>query len=890
MSRKRLLASVIATIGLTGCVRAQGHASLTAADYAAATALLEGNLRGTVKNQSVEPHWIGDRGNFWYRRDEAQGTSYVRFDRASGTKTPLFDHSALADALGRALGPEAKPTATDFALANVAISADLKSLTALAGKKFVTCNLVAVSCMASDPKPQEPGLLPSPDGGRVALIRTNNLFVRDLATGRETQLTSDGSPYYSYGSLTDGSLLTIPRKKTGMVLPPVGSSWSPDGRYLIVPRNDERKVQVNPFVEWVPQDGSRRPILYQVRSSFIGDREREESQLFAFEPATGRSVPITAPGPYANRMDSEPVGWSVSRGQVFMIARTPGSKSMALLRVDLATGRAVTVLEESSPTRVETNTVEYNVPNIRIVADGTEAIWYSARSGWGHLYRYDAQTGALRNPITAGEWAVFDILAIDEARKEVYFTAGGREPGRDPYYRRLYKASLTGGEPKLLTDADADHEFDPPPVPLFKLLFHVPDPASRIRPDAGVFLDTYSTVDMPPVTVLRSTVDGRQIVEVERADASALFAAGWRAPVREKVKAADEKTDLYAVYYAPLRGVGSPKHPIIDAAYGGPQVIAAPKSFVEAYSAAIPVLGESGLARFGFAMVTVDGRGTPDRSRAFRDAGYTEFTQVGIDDHIAAIRQLAARHPEMDLQRVGIYGWSWGGTFSAQAILSRPEFYHVAVSGAGLYDYAAVYSGSEPFTGVPQYADGSEFRTRLDESPANWKKLDITAMAGNLKGHLMLVYGDLDENVPSSQVFRLADALIKANKPYDLLYLPRRTHMQGAGDEYTIRRTWDYFIERLLGATPVPDVRVTVKPVSPLGARRDIQQPTQLLGNHAPGVPGDRPPNRRTLLQRHESVRRRLSRTDRRANTRRPATGRGDPCVEDRARCRWTHG
>jgi dipeptidyl aminopeptidase/acylaminoacyl peptidase len=220
------------------------------------------------------------------------------------------------------------------------------------------------------------------------------------------------------------------------------------------------------------------------------------------------------------------------------------------------------------------------------------------------------------------------------------------------------------------------------------------------------------------------------------------------------------------------------------------------------------------LARLGFAMVTVDGRGTPYRDNAFRDAGYPEFTQVGIDDHIAAIKQLVERHPEMDTSRVGVYGWSWGGTFAAQAILSRPEFYRVAVSGAGVYDYSALYPGFETVTGLPVYADGSTTRGKPDESPASWRKLDITAMAPNLKGNLLLIYGDLDENVPSLQAFRLAAALVKANKPYDLLYLAGRTHA-GGGEGYPIKRTWDYFVDHLMESKSVFDAVVAIKPPAP---------------------------------------------------------------------------
>ena len=279
--------------------------------------------------------------------------------------------------------------------------------------------------------------------------------------------------------------------------------------------------------------------------------------------------------------------------------------------------------------------------------------------------------------------------------------------------------------------------------------------------------------------------------------------------MRERVTAADGKTDLYTVYYAPQRHRAGTRSPVIDAAYGGPQVIVTPRNFVEAYRGG--ERGKSSLARLGFAVVSVDGRGTPMRSRAFRDVGYPEFTQVGIDDHIAAIRELAGRHPEMDLERVGIYGWSWGGTFAAQAILSRPQFYEVAVSGAGLYDYAATFTGDELFIGPPVYADGTRYRGKPDETPANWNKLDVTRLASQLTGHLLIIYAEMDENALPNQAFRMVDALTRANKPYDLIYLPNRTHGGGANDGYTIKRTWDYFVEHLLGVAPVPDFKVQVR-------------------------------------------------------------------------------
>ncbi len=800
-----------------GSLAAQTGPVYTAKDYTDAASVIEANTRGLVKNETVDPHWIGPTGDFWYRRDEVDGTSYVRFSARTGKKTALFDHAAMTTALGRALDSASRATPNHLGLTGLALSADGKRITGTAGAKTITCDLAPIVCQATDTKPPDPGLLPSPDGTRVAFVKNDNLYVREVATGRETQLTTDGAPQFSYGALSEMSLITIPRRKSGMVLPPMGTTWSPDGQYLVVPRVDERKLAFNTFVEWVPQDGSRRPILHQVRSAFTGDADQLQSDLFILEVASGKRVSITLPPGYPaggfQGLSSAPVGWSVSRHQAFLIGRAPGGKALALLRVDLATGMSALVVEEKAMvSRVETNTEEYNVPNIQVVDDGASVVWYSARSGSGQLYRYDGQNGALLNPITGSAGAVFNIVTIDDKRREIYFTAGGREPGRDPYYQHLYKASLDRGEPRLLTPADADHQFDPPRSPMLKLLFRATDPPAMVNPEGGVFLDTYSTVDTPPVTVLRSTVDGRQLAEVERADASALYATGWRAPVREEVLAADGPTPIYAVYYAPRRDIGRPKHPVIDAEYGGPQVMVAPRNFPQAYGAGNP-LGEGGLARLGFAVVTVDGRGTPYRDNAFRDAGYPEFTQVGIDDHIAAIKQLAQRHPEMDASRVGVYGWSWGGTFAAQAILSRPEFFRVAVSGAGVYDYAALYPGFETVTGLPIYADGSAVRTKPDESPLSWRKLDITAMAPNLKGHLLIVYGDLDENVPSLQAFRLAAALVKANKPYDLIYLPGRTHA-GGGEGYPIKRTWDYFLEHLMKAEPVLDAAVVIKPPS----------------------------------------------------------------------------
>lgn len=786
----------------------------TSADYAAAARVLGFNLQGLVRNESVVPHWLGDAGRFWYRRDGEEGSEFVVVT-AKGAKSPAFDHAALTRALIEALGEQPSNEAMLASLADVRISDDISSLSGRVGQRSIDCNLQTSKCRAFDAPAPTPEALLSPDGRRAVLTRDDNLFVRDMATNQERQLTNDGAPYYSWGKMPDDMFGTVARQKSGLKRPPFQTYWSPDARYLVALRLDERKVAAYPFVEWVPTDGSRRPIVYQSRLAFTGDRDAMVADYFIFDLQSGRRMQIELPEGYKPSLlfDDAVLGWSRKRGQAFVMTRTLGSQSTALFRLNLADGRATKVIEDSWRTRSATNTVEYNLPNIRILGDGEEIVWYSDRTGWGHIYLYDAQSGRLKNAITRGEWLVHDIHAVEEKRREIYFTAGGREPGRDPYYRHLYRASLDGrANAKLLTEPNADHHFDPQSIPVLRPLGAATTLTSLIQPAAGVFVDTWSTVDQPPVSVLRSARDGHVIAELERADASRLFATGWKPPVRERVKAADGKTDLYAVYYAPQgKRADENKHPVIDAAYGGPQVSITPRNFPAAYGTFWGGT-QSALTQLGFSVVTVDGRGTPVRSRAFRDAGYTEFTQLGIDDHVAAIRELAGRHPQMDLTRVGIYGGSWGGTFSAQAILSRPGFYKVAVSTAGVYDYAAMYTGQfDNMVGPPLYADGTHHRGNPTESPVNWSKLDITRLADRLQGHLMLVYGDMDENVPSHQAFRLIDALIRANKSYDLLYVPNRTHAV-IGQPYVIKRTWDYFLEHLQGAQPLLDFTIETRP------------------------------------------------------------------------------
>jgi dipeptidyl aminopeptidase/acylaminoacyl peptidase len=400
----------------------------------------------------------------------------------------------------------------------------------------------------------------------------------------------------------------------------------------------------------------------------------------------------------------------------------------------------------------------------RTLNGGREIVWSSERDGWNHFYLYDAETGALKNRITSGEWAVRAINAIDEKARVLYFSAGGREPGRDPYLRHLYKVGLDGTGLTLLTPEDADHNV-------------------TFSPDGAFFVDEYSRADVPTVSVLRRAQDGGVVKELERADVSRLQAIGWKAPEPFKAKAADGKTDLYGLIWRPTNFDPNRKYPVIENIYTGPHGAFVPKTFA-AYRHQ-----QQAIAELGFITVFVDGRGTAFRSKAFRDVSYRNLGQgAGGDDHIAVMKQMAAKYPFMDLARVGVWGHSAGGYDSTHAILAHPEFYKVAVSSAGCHDNRmdkAIWN--EQWMGWP-----------VDK---HYEEQSNYTLAKNLQGRLFLAHGDVDENVPMPATIKLVDALVAANKSFDLLIMPNRPHSFG-NDPYFVRRRWDYFVKNLLGVEP----------------------------------------------------------------------------------------
>jgi len=786
----------LAETGAAAPVAAPLH--LTAADYDRAARVLDWALRGKVRNAVVAPRWIAGGEMFWYRRDGENGPEFMIVDAQTGAKVETFVAAHLGAALSATTGDQAIQS-NDLVITRVDKESELWRIQLAYHSGRYTCTIPSYSCALTAQIEIDDGVVFSPDRSQVIFARGHDLWIRDMKNGAERQLTYDGEPYFSYVKSPDSSLTTLPRLRNPGVLRPWSISWSPDGKTILGQRVDERAIAPYPYVEWVPQDGSFRPVTYQIRLPLLGDPV-PPNEFYAIDVATATKREIKLPAGLAYR--ASPFAWSADHRHCFYLATSFGQRDSALVKVDVETGTAHSVISESSSSNLNFNAFIYNIANVRILTASQEAIWWSERDGWGHLYLYDIATGQLRRRLTSGPWLVRDIIRVDEKRRELFFTASGREPNQDPYYRHLYRVSLEGGEPIDLTPEDAEHAFEAR-LTGFAAAFlgGQVDDGQKISPSGRYMIDTYTTVDQPPLTVLRSAVDGVVVTQLEKADATTVFASGWRAPQRVLVKAADGETDISAVVYFPPNLDAGKRYPVIDAFYGGPQMINAPRSFVEAVSSFNPV-SRAALAQLGFIVATIDARGTRGRSKAFADVGYGNWADPQIGDHITAIKQLAARFGNFDLERVGVYGHSYGGYTSARSILSHPEFYKVAVASAGSHNYQGFYQGQETYFGVPDYGDGSALRPSPIAIPEAYRALDNASLASGLRGKLMLVYGDMDENALPAVTLQLVDALEKANKSFDLLYLPNRTHAYFRGDLYYVRRMWDYFVEHLAAATP----------------------------------------------------------------------------------------
>ena len=762
----RLLGALVLA-GLAAGVHAQGPV-LTDADYARAEQMVGYKAIPLVDHAVTRVSWLDDT-HFAYDDHDASGDHYRRMDTATGRSEPLFDQARLAEALSKLAG--GKPIEADkLGLRGIAVAPDGRYQLQVRGKTYLcSADAVCAEPARGEAKGDEPGVL-SPDRKSEAFIRDWNLWIRDVATGKETQLTTDGVKNFGYATDNAGW------KHTDHAI----LEWSPDSKKIATFQQDQRKT--GDMYMFTTNVG--HPKLEAWKYPLAGDKDITMIERVIIDVPTRKVVRLDMPpdqhrstlcddvscGPDGGWDD---VKWAPDSKTIAFVSTSRHHKHEWFRIADAATGKVRTVFEESAKTYYESGIGKANWAYLPATH---EAVWYSERSNWGQLYLYDLTTGKLKHGITTGDSVVTEMLKVDPKSRTVWFEAVGRTKGLDPYFTQFYKVSLDGGKPTLLTPEPADHQIS-------------------LSPDGDTFVDAYSTPTVPPVTVLRSSGDGHTLATVAKADISRLRAVGWVPPVPITVKARDGKTELYGLMFKPSNFDPHKKYPIVDYVYPGPQIGSVGS---RAFSAAR--VDHQALAELGFIVVAIDGMGTPYRSKAFHDAWYGNMGDNTLPDQVAGIKELARRYPWIDATRVGIWGHSGGGNASTDAMFRYPDFFKVGWSESGNHDnrnyeddWAEKYQG--------KLVTDQDGKSNYDDQ-ANQNH------AASLKGHLMLVHGTMDDNVPVTNTLLVAQALIKANRDFDMLLLPNMHHGYAEDAPYVMRRRWDYFVRYLMGGTPPKEYRM----------------------------------------------------------------------------------
>jgi len=753
--------AILLVLGLWGSVSllsAQG----TLADYERARSFLPGNLRHSIYVADVSAHWVDKTNRFWYHKVSPGGSEFIIVDAEHNTAGPAFDHAKLAAALATATKREL--AATDLPFDDIDFSEDGKSIHFNFEDARWTCALSDYKCTTEAAKKADEAQ--SPDKKWAAYVKDHNLYVRNISTGTSVQLTQDGVAGWDYATPLP-SLRLLVEQKAEDVKQPAGVFWSPDSTKLITYRVDSRNAGRFTSLQFVPDD-QLRPRAYTVVYPLPGE-VLPKAQPIIFDLRSEKRVDVKTAPLELPFQDAPGFDWSTDGKTIRYDYDERGYKAKEFRLVDPETGEQKVLLREEGKDYVDPGETFY-----RYVEATGELILASERDGWNHLYLYD-KNGKLENQITQGAWVVRQIEYVDEKARRVYFLGGGREKGEDPYQTHLYVVGFDGKALTLLTPENANHSVS-------------------VSPDGTYFVDNYSRPDLPAVAVLRRTKDGSEVRALEKTETAALQSKGWKFPEPFQGKAADGTTDLYGLIWRPSNFDPSRKYPIVEHVYTGPQDFFVPKTLGG-------TLWLQNVAELGFIVVMVDGRGTTGRSRAFHQFSYRNLGGA-FEDHVAMIKQMAARFPYMDIDRVGIFGTSAGGYGAAHAMLVFPDFYKVCVSISGDHDARLDKAWwNELYQGYPVRDD--------------YAAQSNVTMADKLKGHLLLVHGDIDDNVHPVETMRFADALMKANKNFDMLFVPNMYHGEsGPHAAYLVRRRWDYFVQYLLGVTPPKDLVISEQDIS----------------------------------------------------------------------------
>ena len=763
------VAVVLTSITISLSAQAQTGRVYTSDDYSRAANLLNAGTISLVDHAVKQATFFGgDR--FWYLDSENGLPTLMVADAATRTKSAAYDPLRMATAL-YAAGLEEKDAKRirpdEFDLIedgqSVRITIDGTRYKCVLGAEY-RCSL-ELAGLAGTPKPSlnDASLADfSPDGRRAVFLRDWNLWVRDIATGSEKQLTRDGVKDYGYATDNAGWAHT----EHAIVV------WSPDSKRVATFQQDQRKTGEmyavtsrigHPHLEtWkYPLVGDKDVTMIE---RVIIDVDRAKVTRLKMPPDQHRSTlcdHLICDGPW------EDVQWADDGKTLAFVSISRDHKVENMRIADVATGGVREVFTETVLTFFESG---YKHVNWRYLSKRNEILWFSQRENWGNLYLYDAATGKLKHAVTEGAWNVDEVLHVNQQSGDMILAGTGREPSEDPYYRRIYSANLDGKQLKVLTTEDADH-------------------VAAVSGDGKFIVDIYSTPQRPQVMVLRDQ-SGHAIEEMAHGDITRLKAAGWIAPETFHVKGHDGKTDVYGLLFRPAHLDPSRKYPIIDYIYPGPQGGSFGTHSFQASRADC-----NSLAELGFTVVEIEGMGNPKRSKAFHDEYLNDIGMNAIPDQISGIKELAQRYAWIDLDRVGMWGHSGGGNATVATMLHFPDFIKVGIAESGNHENRNYEDDwDEKWVGLLKTnADGT---TNYD-SQAN------ASFAGNLKGKLLLAHGMLDDNVPVSITMLLIDALEKANKDFDLVIFPQAHHGYGPiAGAYMMRRRWDYFITELMKATP----------------------------------------------------------------------------------------
>ncbi|MGZ3833534.1 MAG: DPP IV N-terminal domain-containing protein, partial [Mucilaginibacter sp.] len=647
----------VSSFALVSATYAQQGGVLTAKDYEHAETFMNYSTEQFIDHNGVRPEWLpGDK--FWYRTLTPKGSEFILVDPAKKSRSAAFDQQKLAASLSTASGKQYEAAMLPFQ--DFSFSADEKSISFEANGKQWRCDLQSYKCSEDESalvkragrgQGRRQGAL-SPDNKSEAFIKDYNLWVRDVKTRKETQLTTDGIKDFGYATDNAG----WESSDNAILL------WSPDSKKIATFKQDQRNVSDMYLVT----TNVGKPTLKAWKYPFPGDKDIPTIQRVIIDVNNPKVIDIQVPAdPHrASLSDNISIGgilsdvdWNGDASQLAFVSTSRDHKNEKFRIADAATGTVREVFEETSLTQFESG---QGAINWRYLARSNEVIWYSERDNWGHLYLYDALTGKLKNQITKGEWVVTRLLKVDEAKRMLYFIADGRQ-AENPYFSQLCKIGFDGKHFAVLTPEAGNHTV-------------------TLSPSGSYFIDSYSKPDVPAVTVLRN-LDGKLITALEKADVSRLEATGWHAPTPLTLKAHDGKTDIYALMFTPTNLDASKKYPVVDYIYPGPQ-----GGSVGNWSFAASRGDMQALAELGFIVVQIEGTSNPLRSKSFHDMSYGNMAENTLPDQIAGIRQLSQQHTYIDTTRVGIWGHSGGGFATATAMFRFPDFFKVGISESGNHD------------------------------------------------------------------------------------------------------------------------------------------------------------------------------------------------------------